>query len=140
MKNKIDRRAINILLAALELEQNQLASLMGYDKGYAANVFNGFTEARPAFRRAFGETIGSLILGSYQPVTAETYPSEPLLSLVERRASQAGSQREFYRDLGTSRQALKNRNTLDALIVDRICCSLGVHPSSVYPEYGSEVA
>ena len=36
-----DRRTLNVLLAALELEQNQLADLMGYEPGYVANVFNG---------------------------------------------------------------------------------------------------
>ena len=135
-----DRRTVAILLAALELEQNQLAELMGYERGYVSNVFNGFTVARPAFRRAFGETIASLILGNFQPATAETYPAEPLLSLIEKRAAQALRKRDFYRDLGTSRQALMNRKVLDALLVDRLCCALGVHPTSVYPEYGQEVA
>lgn len=135
-----DRRTLNILLAALELEQNQLADLMGYDKGYVANVFNGHTIARPAFRRAFGETIGSLILGNYEPLTAETYPARPLVSLVEKRAAQAPCRRDFYRDLGTSQQSLRNRKTLDAVLVDRICCALGIHPTSVYEDYGKEVA
>lgn len=132
-----DRKTINILLAALEIEQNHLAELMGYDQGYVSNVFNGFTEARPAFRRAFGETIGTLILGSFEPLSAETYPAEPLTSLVGKRAAQAPCKRDFYRDLGTSQQSLRNRKTLDALLVDRICCALGIHPTSVYPEYGS---
>ena len=135
-----DRKTIAILLAALELEQNQLAELMGYDKGYVSNVFNGFTIARPAFRRAFGETIASLILGNFQPPTAETYPADPLVSLIEKRAAQTPCKRDFYRDLGTSHQALRHRKVLDALLVDRLCCALGVHPTSVYPEYGREVA
>lgn len=134
-----DRKTLNILLAALELGQNELAEVMGYEQGYVSNVFNGFTEARPAFRRAFGETIGSLILGSYQPPTAERYPAAPLLSLVAKRAAQAPCKRNFYRDLGVN-ESIHKRDTLDAVLVDRVCCSLGIHPTSVYPEYGREVA
>ena len=134
-----DRKTLNILLAALEIEQNQLAELMGYRQGYVSNVFNGFTEARPAFRRAFGETIGSLILGNYQPPTAERYPAGPLVSLLANRAADAPCKRDFYRDLGIN-ESIKNRDTLDAMTVDRICCSLGIHPTSVYPDYGKEVA
>ncbi len=129
---QIDRRTINILLAALDIEQHELAEMMGYDKGYVSNVFNGFTEARPAFRRAFGETIGSLILGTYEPVSRESYPAGPLVELIASRAAQAPSKREFYRELGTNASALKDRDTFDGLFVDRICCALGVHPSSVY--------
>jgi hypothetical protein len=127
----IDRKTINILLAALNIGQGELAELMGYDKGYAANVFNGFTEARPAFRRAFGETIGSLILGSYQPATAERYPAAPLLTLITQRAAEASCKRDFYRQLGVN-ETIHKRSTLDAVLVDRVCCALGVHPSSVY--------
>ena len=130
--NKVDRKSINILLAALDIEQHELSEMMGYDKGYVSNVFNGFTEARPAFRRAFGETIGSLILGTYEAEVKESYPAGPLLELISKRASQAVSKREFYRELGANAQALKNRKYFDGLFVDRVCCALGVHPSSVY--------
>ena len=130
--NQIDRKTINILLAALDIEQHELSEMMGYDKGYVSNVFNGFTEARPAFRRAFGETIGSLILGTFEPLSRETYPASPLVELIASRAAQAVSKREFYRELGTNASALKDRDTFDGLFVDRVCCALGVHPSSVY--------
>ena len=130
--NQIDRKTINILLAALDIEQHELSQMMGYDKGYVSNVFNGFTEARPAFRRAFGETIGSLILGTYEPLSRESYPAGPLVELIASRASQAVSKREFYREIGTSVSALKDRDTFDGLFVDRVCCALGVHPSAVY--------
>lgn len=130
--NQVDRKSINVLLAALGIEQHELAEMMGYDKGYVSNVFNGFTEARPAFRRAFGETIGSLILGTFAPVSRETYPAGPLMELISARASQAESKREFYRELGTNASALRDRKTFDGVFVDRVCCALGVHPSSVY--------
>ena len=130
-----DRKTLNILLAALELEQNQLAEMMGYDKGYVCNVFNGFTIARPGFRRAFGETIGSLILGCYEPVEAETYPAAPLVAFIEKAAAAAPCKRDFYRELGTNQQALRSRETFDGVFVDRICCALGLHPNNVYPEY-----
>jgi len=130
--NKVDRKTINILLAALDIEQHELSEMMGYDKGYVSNVFNGFTEARPAFRRAFGETIGSLILGTFEPLSRETYPAGPLAELIAARASQAVSKREFYREIGTNASALRGRKTFDGLFVDRVCCALGVHPSSVY--------
>jgi hypothetical protein len=122
---------LNILLAALGLEQKELATLMGYDKAYVVNVFNGHTVARPAFRRALGETIGSLILGTYEPASAERYPAAPLLSVIQNRAADAPCKRDFYRKLGVN-VSIHNRETLDALLVDRVCCSLGIHPTSVY--------
>ncbi|MGH2807785.1 MAG: hypothetical protein ACRDKT_10980 [Actinomycetota bacterium] len=127
-----DRKTIRILLACLELEVRELAEHLGYDEGYVANVFNGFTNASPSFRRAFGETIGTLVLGTYEPLTAERYPAQPLVDYVMRRAAEAPSKRDFYRDLGTSTQALKGRHTFDGIFVDRICCALGVHPSAIY--------
>ena len=128
----VDRKSIKILLAALELEANEFADRIGYDKGYVVNVLNGFTVASPGFRKALGDTIASLVLGTYEPGVAESYPAEPLVRLVTRAAEQAASKRDFYRNLGTSSQALKSRETFDGVFVDRICCALGVHPSSVY--------
>ena len=132
MKHEVDRKAIKILLAALDLEVHELATAMGYDGGYVTNVINGFTEASPSFRRAFGETIATFVFGRFEPSSTESYPPGPLVELVLRAAAQAPSKREFYRELGTSAQALKNRKSLDGILVDRICCALGVHPSSVY--------
>jgi hypothetical protein len=126
-----DRKTLSILLAALELEQKDLAEMMGYDKNYVTNAFNGHAVARPAFRRAFGETIGSLILGTYQPATAERYPAAPLLSVIKKRAADAPCKRDFYRDLGLN-GSLDNPETFDAIFVDRVCCSLGIHPTSIY--------
>jgi len=128
----VDRKTIKVLLACLDLEVGELAEHMGYDEGSVVTVLNGFTEARPGFRRAFGETIGSLILGTFEPEMGEWYPAEPLAALIERRAEEAPSRREFFRDLGTSAQAVKSRKRFDGIFVDRICCALGVHPSSVY--------
>ena len=36
-----DRKALNIMLAALDLEQRELSALMGYEPAYVANVCNG---------------------------------------------------------------------------------------------------
>ncbi len=127
----VDRKTIRVLLAALDIEVQELAKRMAYDEGYVVNVLNGFTVARPGFRRAFGETIGALMLGTYEPRIDERYPAGPLVALIERRAAAAPRKRDFYRDLGTSRQALRKREWLDGIFVDRICCALGVHPASV---------
>ncbi|MDQ3954131.1 MAG: hypothetical protein M3285_01090 [Actinomycetota bacterium] len=129
---EVDRKTIRVLLACLELEVKELAEHMGYDAGYVANVINGFTEARPAFRRAFGETIGSLVLGTYHALTVERYPAAPLVELILRRAAEARSKRDFYRDLGVSGDYLKTRDFVDGVFVDRVCCALGVHPTAVY--------
>ena len=128
----VDRKSLHILLAALDIEQHELAEMMGYDRRYLSNVFNGFSEARPAFRRAFGETITTLLLGTYETSVKESYPAAPLLELISKRAAQAVSKREFYSEIGTNAQALKNRKRFDGVFVDRVCCQLGVHPSSVY--------
>lgn len=114
MKGQVDRRTIKVLLAALELEQQELADHMGYQRFYVVNVLNGFTKASPAFRRAFGETIATLILGPYENAL-ESYPPEPLLRLIESRAAAAPSKRDFYRDLGTNPQALKSRKVFGGL-------------------------
>lgn len=132
MRENIDRKVVRILLAALDIEQHELADMMGYDRGYVSNVFSGSAVARPAFRRAFGETIGSLILGRFEPEVTECYPAGPLVEFISSRAAQALSKREFYRELGTSAQSLKARRYFDGVFVDRLCCQLGVHPSSVY--------
>ena len=129
---EVDRKTIKVLLACLDLEVGELAERIGYDKGYVVNVLNGLAVARPGFRRAFGETIASLILGTFEPNVLESYPAEPLVRLINRAAEQASSKREFYRDLGTSAQALKGRKTFDGVFVDRICCALGIHPTSIY--------
>lgn len=134
---QVDRKTINVLFAALGMEHHRFAELMGYDEGYVSNVFNGYTAASPAFRRAFGETVGTLILGTSEREVMESYPAGPLVELILQRAARAASKRDFYRDLGTSAQALKRRNYLDGLFVDRICCQLGVHLSSLYgSDYG----
>lgn len=130
--SEVDRKTIKVLLAAPQIEQHELADRMGYDPAYVSNVFGGFGEARLAFRRAFGETIGSLVLGTFDPEAEESYPAAPLLELITARASEGPSRREFYRDLGASSQALKARRTFEGMFVDRICCALGVHPSTVY--------
>lgn len=128
----VDRKTINVLLACLGLEVNELAERMSYDRGYVSNVINGFTEARPAFRRAFGETIGSLVLGTYHPRSVERYPAAPLIELVRQRTVEAPRKRDFYRDLRISSECLRERETFDGIFVDRVCCALGVHPSAVY--------
>ncbi len=127
-----DRKTIKVLLACLELEVNELAEHIGYDKGYVVNVLNGFTKASPHFRRALGDTVVSLLLGTNEDDVKETYPSEPLIRLIEARAAAAPNKQDFYRELGTSAQTIRNRKSFDGLFVDRICCALGVHPSSVY--------
>jgi len=92
----------------------------------------GSPRLRPGFRRAFGETVASLVLGPHEETVMESYPPEPLMKLIESRAAEAPSKREFYRELGTNAQAIKNRKRFDGLFVDRVCCALGVHPTSVY--------
>ncbi len=128
----VDRKTIKVLLACLELEVKDLADHIGYDKGYVVNVLNGFTKASTRFRRAFGDTVATLLLGTNEDDVKETYPSEPLIRLIEARAAAAPSKQDFYRELGTSAQTIRNRKRFDGLFVDRICCALRVHPSSVY--------
>ncbi|MDP9069307.1 MAG: hypothetical protein M3N53_13315 [Actinomycetota bacterium] len=139
--NAVDRKTIKIMLACLELEVGELADRIGYDQGYVVNVLNGFTKASPGFRRALGDTLASLMLGPHADSVNETYSPEPLVRLIESRAAQAPSKREFYRELGTNAQAIRNRKFFDGIFVDRICCALGVHPSSVYGiEYEREAS
>jgi hypothetical protein len=130
--SEVDTKTFRVLLACLDLEVNELADHMGYDARYVSNVVNGCTKASPAFRRAFGETIGTLVFGTYHPGKPERYPSAPLLELIQRRAADATSKRDFYRHVGVNAQSLKENGSVSGLVVDRICCALGVHPSAVY--------
>lgn len=89
---KPDRRALNVLLAVLGIEQQELAELMGYRPRYVTNVLNGFTPASRAFRTAFAAVVTELLLGEQDD--PERYPAAPLSELVRRRAAEAGSKRE----------------------------------------------
>lgn len=130
----VDRRALKILLAALEMEQRDLASDMGYDVTYVANVVNGFTEPSDAFKRAFGDVVADVLLGPAR-LRHVSYPAEPLRRLIAQRAMGAPSKARFYADLGLTSQGWGKRQTVPASLVDRVCCALGVHPSAIYPEF-----
>ena len=127
----IDRKSINVLLAALDIEQRELAARMGYDKGYVVNVFNGFTPPSNAFRQAFGEVVADLVIGSSRTELSRL-PAKPLVEFLDRRAMEASSRQAFYDDLGLNRQGWQNRKHVSEPLLDRICCELGVHPSEIY--------
>lgn len=131
--NRVDRRAVDVILAVLGIEQRELAELMGYRDGYVANVMNGCTKASPAFRQAFGDALAELVLGPVgHPLL--TLPAAPLVDLLKKRAAQAPSKRQFYADLGISPHGWNKREVVTELVVDRICSALGVHPSAIYNE------
>lgn len=128
----MDRKALNILLAALDMPQHELADRMGYDNGYVVNVLNGFTAPSDAFKAAFGDALSDLILGSSRTEASNRLPAAPLIEYLERRAKQAGSRAEFYDSLGLKPQGWIRRKYVTESLLDRICCDLGVHPSSIY--------
>jgi hypothetical protein len=132
----VDRRAINVLLAALDIEQRELAQMMGYDPRYVVNVVNGFTLPSEAFKDAFGKALADLLLGQTRR-EAKAYPAGPLVALMRKRAAQAPCKADFYADLGVTGNGWGTRRSVPVDLVDRICCALGVHPSAVYPEYGN---
>jgi hypothetical protein len=136
----VDRRAVGVILAVLGIEQRALAELMGYRKGYVANVMNGCTEASPAFKQAFGDALAELVLG---PVghPLETLPAAPLAELLKKRAAEAPCKSQFYSDLGISPRGWNKREVVTELVVDTICTALGVHPSALYePELWGEAS
>ncbi|MGH2819324.1 MAG: hypothetical protein ACRDJ5_01580 [Actinomycetota bacterium] len=133
----IDRRAINVLLAALDVEQRDVAARMGYQPGYVANVFNGCSPSSDAFKKAFGEVVAELVLGNSNKA-ARSYPAGPLRALIERRAGEAVSRMDFYADLGVSCYGWNKRERVSAALIDRVCCAVGVHPSAIYPEFMEE--
>ncbi len=131
----IDRRAWLIILHVLDMEQKEFAEHMGYGPGYLVNVLTGQTRVHAPFRRAFGDTLATLILGpAAQQLRAERYPAGPLVELIERRALEAPSKRWFYEDLGIS-TTWKKRDTFSGIDVDRLCCALGVNPVDLYPNF-----
>ncbi|MFN2489135.1 MAG: hypothetical protein ABR529_05265 [Actinomycetota bacterium] len=135
----VDRRALNVVVAVLGIEQRELAERMGYRPGYVANVLNGCTPASDAFRWALGEALAELLLGSSRKA-ASGFPAQPLSELIERRAAGAASRRQFYADLELSCHGWNKRQELSADLIDRVCCALGVHPSSLYPDFCLEEA
>jgi transcriptional regulator with XRE-family HTH domain len=127
----MDRKALNILLAALDLKQRQLADHMGYDKAYVVNVFNGFAPPSDAFKAAFGDAVADLVLGESR-CEANRLPAQPLIDFLEQRAKCHGARSEFYESLGLKAQGWNRRKYVSESLLDRICCQLGIHPTQIY--------
>ena len=127
----VDRKSINILLAALDIEQRELAHRMGYDKVYVSNVLCGFTPASDAFKQSFGEVVADLVIGTSR-TEASRLPAGPLVEFLENRAKSATCRSAFYEELGLNVQGWINRKYVTESLLDRICCQLGVHPSAIY--------
>ena len=127
----VARRSINVLLAALEIEQRELADRMGYDKGYVVNIFNGFTPPSDGFKKAFGEVIADLVLGSSR-TDVSRLPAQPMIDYLSKRAAESECRSRFYADLGLTAQGWNRRKHVTAAQVDRICCRLGIHPTEIY--------
>ena len=127
----VDRTTLNVLLAALDIEQRELADRMGYDKTYVVNVFCGFTAPSDAFKQAFGEAVADLVLGSSR-TEVNRLPAAPLVEFLDRRAKQSTSRAQFYKSLGLKPQGWIRRRWVNESLLDRICCELGVHPSAIY--------
>ena len=127
----VDRTTVNVLLAALDIEQRQLAERMGYDKAYVVNVFNDFTAPSNAFKQAFGEAVADLVLGSSR-TEASRLPAAPLVEFLEQRARRYPSRAQFYESLGLTSNGWQRRRWVSESLLDRICCELGVHPSAIY--------
>lgn len=126
-----NRQAVNVLLAVLDIEQGELADLMGYRHGYVANIFNGFTEPSDAFKTALGEVLADLLVGPSRTANKHL-PAEPLVRFLDQRALSAPSRSQFYADLGLTRNGWNKRQRVPESLVDRVCCALGVHPSAIY--------
>lgn len=135
----VDRKAADVILAVVGLEKRELADLMGYRKGYVTNVMNGLTKASPAFKEAFGNAIAELVLGPSGP-PLQTLPAAPLKELIKKRAEQAPCESQFYSDLGINPQGWNKRQVVTEVVVDKICCALGVHPSAIYDEIHEEAS
>lgn len=131
MMAQVDRRAIKVILALCEVDFGEFAECVGYARGYVSNVLTGQTRPSPAFCRAFGETVAELVFGEGCR-SGRMLPAAPLVELVRRRARYAARKRDFYSDHGINMSYLTSRDSLSEVVVDRICSSLGVHPSSLY--------
>lgn len=127
----VDRRAVRVILALCDIEVRDFAEHLGYDAGYVSNVLTGQTRPSPAFCRAFGDTVAEFVFGE-RCSSGRMVPAAPLVELVERRARYAVSKRDFYSDHGINMNYLRSRDSVSEIVADRICSSLGVHPSSVY--------
>ena len=127
----IDRRAIRVILALCDMDLSDFAKCLGYDRGYVSNVLTGSTPPSPAFCRAFGDTIAGLVFRE-RCRTSRMLPVGPLVELVRRRARYVPRKRDFYSDNGINMKYLCSRDLVSEIVVDRICSSLGIHPSAIY--------
>lgn len=125
-----NRTALNVVLAALDIEQRALAADMGYEPAYVANVFNNSAAPSDAFKVAFGAALADRLLGRSR--TQSRLPARPLADYLARRAKEAWSREQFYADLGLSSHGWGKRRFVTEELVDRVCCNLGIHPSSIY--------
>ena len=128
----VDRKTISIMLAALDIEQRELAARMGYDKVYVSNVLCGFTAPSDGFKSAFGQTIADLVLGASRTEVTRI-PAAPLVEYLSRRADEASCRSQFFQDLGLSPNGWhRRRKFVSEAQLDQICCALGIHPSEIY--------
>jgi hypothetical protein len=127
----IDRRAVRVILALGDMDLGDFAKRLGYDRGYVSNVLTGSTPASPAFCRAFGGTVADLVFGK-RVRSGRMLPTAPLIDLVRGRARYVPRKRDFYSDNGINMKYLCSHDLVSEVVVDRICSSLGVHPSAVY--------
>lgn len=128
---EIDRRAVKVILALCDMKREEFADRLGYERRYVNNVLCGVTRPSPAFCRAFGDTVAELVFGE-RFRSGRMLATAPLLELVRRRARYAPRKRDFYSDNGINMNYLSTREFVSEAVVDRICSSLGVHPSSLY--------
>ena len=136
----VDRIALKVVIAALDVEQRELAAEMGYQPAYVANVLNGFTPPSDAFKRAFGDAVAERLLGC-SPRARRHLPAEPFAGFLEAASKSAPSRTRFYADLGLSIHGWGKRLFVTERLVDRVCCELGVHPTSIYGhEYFEEAS
>lgn len=132
MTGDLDRKALKILLAALDLEFADIADALGYQRGYVSNVLTGYRPPSDIFRAAFGELVAELLLGGTVRESNRSLPAAPLARYLARRAAQAHCKRDFYADLGLPSGGWNKRVRVPPALVDRVCCHLGMHPSEIY--------
>lgn len=133
----IDRRAFYVILALCDMEIQEFATHVGYEPAYVSNVLCGSASPSPAFARAFGDTIARLVLGQEGGGGGQAIPTGPLLELVHRQARSAPSRRAFYSDHGINMSYLNSHEYISEFLADRICTSLGVHPTALFAQRGA---
>lgn len=144
----IDKRAIRVVLAALDWKVADLGRAMGRSRKAVSNVLTGHEPASDRFVEEFGLAIADAIFEAETLVVRrrfndaiELFPAGPLRDAVRVYARREGmDSRAIAVGCGLDGAVWSQARLFDPDVVDRICDVIHIHPTEVYPDYYERAA